>query len=417
VKRVAIVLLLAVVVTWAVVGVVMVSQPPVGATGALAASGALEARQIALVAEVSGQIARIAPREGDQVLAGAVLVELDTAFQDAQVVQARAAVDAARASLAQVMAGARMEQKAQARAALDSAVANREGAASGVKALQAILDNPQDLDAQIAQAAAQLKTAEASVIQVQNQRRAAEVVRDRYQGAATPDARAQFQSAEAEMRAADAGIRAALANRDGAQTAMNLLVAMRANPIGLKSQLHAAQSRLEQADAAVLMAKATLDGLLAGARPQEIALARAQVDQAQAALEQLQVQREKMTLRAPAAGVVTSLPVRAGENVQPGAKLLTLSELDSIRLTLYVPETRIGRVRVGQSVSVAVDGVSGRTFEGTVTFISPRAEFTPAAVQTKEERAKTVFLVRVKLPNPGRDLKPGMPADATLVGE
>jgi HlyD family secretion protein len=86
-------------------------------------------------------------------------------------------------------------------------------------------------------------------------------------------------------------------------------------------------------------------------------------------------------------------------------------------LTLYVPETRIGRVRVGQSVSVAVDGVSGRTFEGTVTFISPRAEFTPAAVQTKEERAKTVFLVRVKLPNPGRDLKPGMPADATLVGE
>jgi HlyD family secretion protein len=416
-KRVTILLLLAVCTTWVVVGVLMVSPPAGGADTALTASGTLEARQVALVAEVSGQVARIAPREGDQVLAGAVLIELDTAFQESQVVRAKAAVDAAKANLAQVRAGARAEQKDQARAALARETAVRDGAARGVRNFQSILENPQVLDAQVSQASAQLKAAEAAVIQAQNQRRAAEVVRDRYQGAGSLDGRAQFQAAEAQIRAAEAGMLAAQANREGAQTALDLLVAMRANPISIKSQLHAAQAQLNQADASVLLARATLDGLLAGPRPQEIALAQAQVDQAQAALEQLQVQRDKMSLRAPAAGVVTSLPVRAGENVQPGAKLLTVADLDSIHLTLYVPETRIGRVKVGQSVRVSVDGQPGSIFEGVVYFISPRAEFTPAAVQTKEERAKTVFLVRVRLPNPGHELKPGMPADAVLAGE
>ena len=413
-KRAAIILLVAAVVTWGVIGLLVVSQPAGGTAGALVSSGTLEARQVTLVAEVSGQIARLAPREGDQVQAGAVLVELDTAFQDAQVVRARAAVDAAQANLAQVKAGARGAEGSSARR-VDREIAIRDGAARGVKDLQSILDNPQELDAQIAQAVAQRKAAEAAIVQAQNQRHAAEVVRDRYQGQATPDGRAQFQAAEAQIRAGDAGIQAAQANRDGAQMAVDLLAAMRANPTSLKSQLHAAQARLDQADAAVLMARATLDGLLAGPRPQEIALTQAQVDQAQAALEQLQVQRDKMSLRAPAAGVVTSLPVRTGENVQPGAKLLTLADLESIQLTLYVPETQIGRVKVGQPVRVTVDGLPGRTFEGTVYFISPRAEFTPAAVQTKEERAKTVFLVRVKLSNPQHELKPGMPADATLV--
>jgi HlyD family secretion protein len=415
-KRAALILLIAVVVTWGVIGLVLVSQPAGEATGALVSSGTLEARQVNLVAEVSGQIARLTLHEGDQVQAGAILVELDTAFQDAQVARAKAAVDAAQASLALVKAGSRTEQKDQARAALDREIAIRDGAARGVKNLQSVLENPQELDAQIAQVVAQLKAADAAIIQSQNQRHAAEITRDRYQGESSLDGRAQFQAAEAQLRAADSGIIAAQANRDGAQTAANLLQAMRANPISLKSELHAAQARLNQADAAVLMARSTVDSLLAGPRPQEVALAQAQADQAQAALEQLQVQRDKMTLRAPAAGVVTSLPVRSGENVQPGAKLLTLADLQSIQLTLYVPETQIGHVRVGQLVRVTVDGLPGRVFEGAVYFISPRAEFTPASVQTKEERAKTVFLVRVRLPNPQLELKPGMPADATLEG-
>jgi multidrug resistance efflux pump len=85
-----------------------------------------------------------------------------------------------------------------------------------------------------------------------------------------------------------------------------------------------------------------------------------------------------------------------------------------VRLTIYVGETDIGRVRQGQQVDVTVDSFPGRTFAGRVTFIAQEAEFTPRNVQTKDERATTVFAVRVELPNPDRALKPGMPADAVI---
>ena len=413
-RRIIMLLTAAVVIVWA--GVAWLLLAPAGAQngGSLSLSGTLEAKQVAVVAEVAGQVARLPVREGDAVQAGAVLVELDTAMQDAQIARAEAAVEAARANLAQVQAGARSEQLDRARSALDREIAARDGAERAVKDLQAILGNPQDLDAQIATTQAQLKAAEAAVTQAQNQRRAAEIVRDRYQGQSSPEGRAQFQAADAQVRAADAGIQAALANRDGVQNLLNLLVAMRANPLSLKSQLHAAQARLSQAEASVLMARAELDGLLAGPRPEEVAVAQAGLEQAQAALEQLRVQRQKMTLTAPISGQVAVLSVHGGENVQPGSKLMTLANLDDMRLTLYVPETQVGHVQVGQSVQVTVDGLPGRRFTGRVYFISPRAEFTPSAVQTKDERAKTVFMVKVRVDNPDHALKPGMPADAVV---
>jgi HlyD family secretion protein len=190
---------------------------------------------------------------------------------------------------------------------------------------------------------------------------------------------------------------------------------MRANPRALTSQFHAAQSMAAQSDALALLARAELDGLTAGPRAEEVAIAQAQVDIAQAALDQLVVQRQKMTLTAPISGMVTSLSVRNGENVQPGAKLMTVANLDNMRLTLYVPNTQVGRVQVGQRVLVTVDGLPGKTLEGRVYFISSRAEYTPAAVQTKDERAKMVFMIKVSMDNPAHTLKPGMAADAVVL--
>ena len=414
-KKMLIALLALVVVVWGVLAWTWFAPAAATTNGKLEFSGTLEARQVALVTEVAGQVSKLAAREGDSVQAGKVLVELDPAMQDAQITRAAAALDAAKANLAQVKAGARAEQIAQAQAALDRQIAARDGAERGVRNLQGILDNPQELDAQIALTRAQLQAAEAAITKAENERRAAQVVRDRYQGESSIEGRAQFQAGEAGVRAGDAAIEAAKADRDGAQTVLDLLVIMRANPLSLRTQLHAAQSQLAQAEAQVLLARADLDGLTAGPRVEEVAIAQAQVDLAQASLEQLQVQRQKMTLAAPIAGMVTSLPIRAGENVQPGTKLLTLANLGDIHLSLYVPESQLGRVRVGQSVNVTVDGLSGRTFAGKVYFISPRAEYTPASVQTKEERAKTVFMVKVQLANPDGALKPGMPADAVVL--
>ena len=99
----------------------------------------------------------------------------------------------------------------------------------------------------------------------------------------------------------------------------------------------------------------------------------------------------------------------------PGKTLLSLANLDAVDLTIYVPETEVGQVALDQQVAVTVDSFPGQTFMGHVIFISDQAEFTPKNIQTKEERVNTVFAVKVRIPNPDHKLKPGMPADATLV--
>lgn len=386
----------------------------IAATTTLETSGTIEAKQVALVVEVGGQISDLPVREGSTVKAGTVLAQLDPAFLDAQIVRAQAGLAAAKANLAQVQAGKRAEEIAQARAALERASAARDGAQQALKNLQALRDNPQELDAQIAETRAQLKAAQANVTQAENQIKAAQVAQTRYQGATSPEDRVQLQAANAQVDIAQAGLQAAQAGRDGAQTALDLLLALRKNPIQLNTQIHAAEAGLAQASAAVELAQAYLDGMTASATKEQIAIADSQVQQAQAVLEQLQAQLEKMTFRAPINGVVTALPVHIGENVQPGSKVATLADLDTVDLRVYVPEPEIGHVKVGQRVTVRVDSLPGQTLEGRVTFIALQPEFTPNGTQTQAERTKTVFMVKVRIANSDHALKPGMPADAVI---
>jgi HlyD family secretion protein len=112
---------------------------------------------------------------------------------------------------------------------------------------------------------------------------------------------------------------------------------------------------------------------------------------------------------------VTRRPVEAGELVSPGTTVLTISELDRVHVMLFVTEKELGRVRLGGEADVTIDAAPGRVFKGRVTFISPEAEFTPKNIQTKEDRVKLVFGVKVEIPNPDGELKPGLPADAVIV--
>jgi HlyD family secretion protein len=140
----------------------------------------------------------------------------------------------------------------------------------------------------------------------------------------------------------------------------------------------------------------------------------AQVKIAQANRDTLVVQLEKLTLKAPISGLVLERPVHVGEIAAPGAPLMSLADLDRVMMTVYVPEDKLGQVQIGQQVTVTVDAYPDRSFTGTVAFIATEAEFTPKNVQTEKERVNMVFAVRVRLPNPGFLLKPGMPADAAL---
>ena len=130
----------------------------------------------------------------------------------------------------------------------------------------------------------------------------------------------------------------------------------------------------------------------------------------------LEVQLERLTLRAPLTGVVLKRLARQGEVVAAGAPVLTVARLDELTLTVYVPEAELGRVAVGQAVEARADAFPGRAFPGQVQSIASRAEFTPRNVQTARDRRKLVFAVKVRLPNPGGELKPGLPVDVTFVG-
>jgi len=120
--------------------------------------------------------------------------------------------------------------------------------------------------------------------------------------------------------------------------------------------------------------------------------------------------RENIT--APFDGVVLERLVEPDEFAAPASTVLVIAALDTLTLTIYVPEDRYGQMALGQALPVTVDSFPGTTFNGTVRFIADKAEFTPRNVQTIEGRKTTVFAVRLSLANPDQALKPGMPADA-----
>jgi HlyD family secretion protein len=139
-----------------------------------------------------------------------------------------------------------------------------------------------------------------------------------------------------------------------------------------------------------------------------------------ARVEQLRDQLAKSAVSNPQAGTVLTTYARAGEIVQPGQPLYKIADLDTLVLRAYLSGSQLAAVKVGQQVQVHVDrgggGGGGKlaAMSGTVTWISPTAEFTPTPVQTRDERADLVYAVKVRVPNADGTLKIGMPGDVTL---
>jgi len=146
-----------------------------------------------------------------------------------------------------------------------------------------------------------------------------------------------------------------------------------------------------------------------GNRPQEIEAARGALAEAERHLAYLHRQREETVVKAPAAGVVQSFDLRPGDLVAPNAPVATLLEPDQLWVRVFVPETKLGLVRVGQRADLTVDTFPKRTFPGKVVEISPRAQYTPRNIQTLDQRSDQVFGVKVNV-EPAPELKPGMAA-------
>jgi HlyD family secretion protein len=376
----------------------------------LVASGFIEGTQVSIASEMSGQISEMLFDRGDAVHAGDVLLRLDDTVLQNQRLEAEAGLAAANANLARVRAGARPGEIAAARAALSKAKAERDGAAQAVINAQEVISKPLSLDAEISAARTQVRLAKQNVEMAKATLAETQLKYKVFVEEGDGDKRTW----DLQLQASQAALTQAQAEANGAQRYLNVLLASRAEPLELYAQLHQAQTQAQLAQTQVDLAQAVLDGLEAGPTAEQVAVAQAQVEQAQAALRLVDAQIAQLTLTAPLDGIVTTRNNQAGEAVTAGALILTIANLDQVTLVIYVPQNRIGQVRVGQSVDVRVDSFPERMFSGQVASIAGQAEFTPRNVQTQEERVNLVFAVKVHIANPDHALKPGLPADASL---
>ena len=180
----------------------------------------------------------------------------------------------------------------------------------------------------------------------------------------------------------------------------------------VKLSYDTAKSRFDDGKAVLSQAKSNL--MKIEATEKEIGAADFQAKQAKAALGQTDIQLQYARLLAPFNGIITSRNIEPGEVVTTGREVLSMADLTTVDLKIFVDETEIAKVKPGQDVDVKVDTFPNKTYKGKVAFISPEGEFTPKIIQTKKERVKLVYLVKVSIPNPDLELKTGMPADAWL---
>jgi HlyD family secretion protein len=217
----------------------------------------------------------------------------------------------------------------------------------------------------------------------------------------------QAGSRPQEIAAAEATLHSVEADRDRLRLDFTRQQELRGKDAIADRELEASQAQLKVAEARSAEAAERFKLVQAGPRIEEVAQARAAV-----ALAKTQV--ENTRLFSPLTGVVLSKNIEPGEYVSPGTPVITVADVANAWVRAYVNETDLGRVRLGQKIAVHTDTFPGKTYEGMVGFIASEAEFTPKTVQTTKERVKLVFRIKIDLANPNDELKPGMPADATI---
>jgi HlyD family secretion protein len=352
-------------------------------------SGNIEVTTIDVAFKISGKIDKRLVDEGDIVKEGQLIATLEHKDLLAQKAKAGATLETARSRLPALEKNidyqdqATTQEISQAQAAVENAQAR----------LQQLLDGsrPQEIQsakAGVDQALADMEKKKADMD------RAKKLYQDKYIAA---------QDWDAAKTAYDM----AVANYKKAQENYDLVVE---GP--RKEEIAAGRAQLEQSQAALRLAKThriQIDVL-----KKELATARGQVKEAASALEVIQTQIEYSNLYAPTSGVVLVKNAEPGEFVVPGGAVVTLGQIEKPWLKAFINESDLGRVKLGQKVSVTTDTYPGKEYPGKVTFISSQAEFTPKNVQTAKERVKLVYRIKVALENPQNELKPGMPADAQI---
>lgn len=356
-------------------------------TAELYYSGSIEATEANLAFQVSGRVKEVLVDEGQAVSAGQVLAVLQ---QDEFV------------------------------ARLDQARANQAQAGETFKQSQTLLElNRKVLPAEVERAEAAVRVWQAQLAELEAGYRSQDVEQARL---AMEESRAAMEEARKDKARIDQLFRrGVVAERDKDAADLKYQTTLKEYQRARqaygqmqegfrKESIETARARLAEAQAALKSARSNLKKIEAA--EQDVAAARAQVESARAALGLAEIQLGYTELKAPFDGIVLSRNAEPGEVVSPGQEVLSISDLSSVDLKVFVDETEIGRVHPGQTVEVKIDTFPDKTYTGTVSFISPEGEFTPKIIQTRKERVKLVYLVKIRLANPNLELKTGMPADA-----
>lgn len=181
-----------------------------------------------------------------------------------------------------------------------------------------------------------------------------------------------------------------------------------------KKQYDDAVAAYNVAKSQVNAASANVKKLKNYARPEEITQAEANLQKAIAAVNLLKKNIRDCYVTSPISGFIVKKYVEVGETVTMLSSLFDVTDLNPVKLDIYIPEEDLGKVKLGQSADVTTDSYDHKVYKGKVIYISPEAEFTPKNIETKDERTKLVFEVKIQIDNPKFELKAGMPADAVV---
>jgi membrane fusion protein YbhG len=324
----------------------------------LLASGTLEARNISIGSKVGGRVSKVLVREGDHVEPNQLLVVFDSGELEGQLLQARGRLEAARANLAKMLKGSRAEEIAEANAA-----------SNGYR------------EAELAQARADLERAHVD-----------------------------HTNAGRELQRSEALTQAGAMSQQSLDNARDRERAAAAQVSSFRNAVAAAEGRLNAAKAVALRTEH-------GFRSEEISAARAEVVLAEGQLKEAEAKWAEREVRSPATAVVETMDLRPGDLLSPNSSVAQLLESDQLFLMVYVPETRIGAVALGQPAQIRVDTYPNQVFQGRVEQIRQQSEFLPRNIQTREERIHQVIGVKVRVENPDNRLRAGVSADVEFTSE
>jgi len=359
-------------------------------TGILRASGTIEATRVDVSFQIGGRVADVAAVEGQAVKSGQIVAKLDFSEMMAHVMQAAAALDSVvsevrqQESLVELHRGIVENQIDQAHSETDASRMQVERIRNGSR--------PEEIrvaEAAVAQAEADLTRRRSDFERVSGMKDA---------GVAAPQ---DFDSAQSAFRIAETTVTAARERLTLAQQGQR------------REDLAEAEAHLRASQAGGAVAEAGRRSV--EIERQALESQRAHQRELRAQLDAVNSQLSYTEIHAPLNGVVLTKNVESGEVVNPGTPVVTIADIDSLWMNIYIPEAQTGLVKLGQAVRIHVDSFPNETFNGKITFVSAESEFTPKTIQTTEERIKLVYRVKVSLENTQQRLKPGMPADAEIV--